>query len=58
MDIDTLNKIRRDAEITCTEFADFVGASRGYMVRVELGLEPTQDWMVAALNKMIAARAA
>ena len=56
MNTDTLNRTRREAGITGTEFADFLGASRHYMVRVELGLEPVQSWMFEALGRMITSR--
>lgn len=50
MEFDTL---RRNAEITSAELADFLGASRAFILRVETGREPVTPSMVAALTEMI-----
>lgn len=50
--------IRRNAEITSAELADYMGASRYHMLRVETGREPVTAGMVACLNAMIRERAA
>jgi hypothetical protein len=55
---DTINQTRRNASISCIEFADFLGLDRRYMVRIELGLEPVPAFMADALSRMISEKAA
>lgn len=50
------DSIRREAEITSAELADFMGASRAYMLKVETGREPVTPSMISALNEMIGKR--
>jgi len=58
MTTDQFNAIRREAEITSVEFADFVGACRRYMLRVETGREPVTPSLVRCLSAMIAEKGA
>jgi DNA-binding XRE family transcriptional regulator len=57
MSNEDFNTIRRNAEITSAELADFMGTCRSQMFRVETGREVVAPSMVSALHAMIAARA-
>ena len=48
--------MRREAEISSTELADYMGASRRFMLQVETGREPVTPGMVACLKAMMADR--
>jgi predicted transcriptional regulator len=48
--------IRRNAEITSAEIADYLGASRSYIVKVETGREPVTPSMVKALEALVEQR--
>lgn len=50
------NDMRREAEITSVEFADFTGVSRKFAIHLETGREYAGDWAFSALAKMIAAK--
>ena len=52
-DFDTM---RREAEISSAELADYMGASRRLMLQVETGREPVTQGMVACLKAMIAGK--
>jgi DNA-binding transcriptional regulator YiaG len=45
--------IRRNAEITSTELANYAGATPRELLMVETGRVAVQPWMVSILNEMI-----
>ena len=54
---EAFNAARREAEITSAEMADFIGVSRIYMYRIEIGREEVPQSIVNALHAMIATNA-
>jgi hypothetical protein len=50
--------IRRNAEITSVELANYAGATPRELLMVETGRAMVQKWMIAVLNEMIIKRAA
>jgi DNA-binding transcriptional regulator YiaG len=50
--------IRRNAEITSAEIANYAGATVRELLGVESGRVQVQPWMIAVLNEMIAKRQA
>jgi len=53
---DEFNRMRREAEITSAEIADFAGCTRKEMYLVETHRLPVQNWMVSCLLRLIAQR--
>ena len=48
------DKMRREAEVTSVEIANYAGATVKELLMVETGKAPVQAWMISALNDIVA----